>query len=73
MTTTITAHFDGQFIVPDQPVDLPIGQSLRVSVETTETIVDRFAELRELAVDLPDIPNDLAAQHDHYLYGTPKK
>jgi hypothetical protein len=73
MTTTITAHFDGQFIVPDQPVDLPIGQSLRISVETTEAIVDRFAELRELAVDLPDIPNDLAAQHDHYLYGTPKK
>lgn len=20
-----------------------------------------------------DLPNDLAAQHDHYLYGTPKR
>src|SRR5882672_2774695 len=31
--TTITAHFDGKFIVPDEPVELPIGQPLRVSCE----------------------------------------
>jgi hypothetical protein len=23
--------------------------------------------------DNPDLPADLAAQHDHYLYGTPKR
>ena len=28
MRLTIRAHFDGRFIVPDEPVDLPAGQSL---------------------------------------------
>jgi hypothetical protein len=26
-----------------------------------------------LEADLPDAPSDLAGQHDHYLYGTPKR
>ena len=33
----------------------------------------RYADLLDLAADLPDAPPDLAAQHDHYLYGTPKR
>ena len=33
----------------------------------------RYADLLDLAADLPDAPPDLAAQHDHYLYGMPKR
>ena len=70
--TTITAHFDGKFIVPDEPVELPIGQTLLVSCEVVRAS-PRFAELLNLAADLPGAPTDLAAQHDHYLYGSPKQ
>jgi hypothetical protein len=33
MGQTISAHFDGKVIVPDEPIQLPVGQSLRVVVE----------------------------------------
>lgn len=72
MTRTITAHFDGKVIVPDEVVELPVGQSLRLQLELVENRAP-FADLLDFAADLPDAPSDLAAQHDHYLYGTPKK
>lgn len=73
MTHMISAHFDGKVIVPDEPVELPIGQPLRIRVELTEQPAARFENLLDLAADLPDAPPDLAAQHDHYLYGSPKR
>jgi hypothetical protein len=69
MTRTIAAHFDGKVIVPDEPVQLPVGQPLRLHLELTET-PPRFADFLRFAADLPDAPSDLAAQHDHYLYGS---
>lgn len=73
MSTDFSAHYDGHVIVPDQPVSLPIGQKLRVRVETPAEQPGQFAGLAELAADLPDSPGDLSIQHDHYLYGTPKR
>jgi hypothetical protein len=73
MTHSLTGHFDGQFIVPDEPVQLPVGQPLRIRVELVEPSSPRFAELLRLASDLPDAPPDLSVQHDHYLYGAPKR
>lgn len=72
MSHSIAAHFDGQFIVPDEPVQLPVGQPLRVHVEVVGA-APRFAEFLGFARDLPDAPADLSAQHDHYLYGTLKR
>jgi len=73
MNHTISAHFDGKVIIPDEPVELPVGQRLRVQLEVEGTSSARFAELLSFAADLPDAPTDLASQHDHYLYGTPKR
>jgi hypothetical protein len=73
MTRTLTAHFDGKVIVPDEPVQLPVGQRLQICVELAEAPPARFADLLQFAADLPDAPPDLAAQHDHYLYGNPKR
>ena len=73
MSETISAHFDGKVIVPDEPLQLPIGQPLRVRMEVADAPAARFAEFLQFAADLPDAPADLAAQHDHYLYGTPKQ
>ncbi len=73
MTQMITAHFDGKVLVPDEDVELPVGQPLRLHIELTSSAAPRFADLLELGADLPDTPTDLAAQHDHYLYGNPKQ
>lgn len=73
MSTTFSGHYDGRVIIPDQPVALPIGQKLQLRVETPGNEAGQFADLAKFAADLPDSPGDLSAQHDHYLYGTPKK
>jgi hypothetical protein len=73
MTIEITAHYDGRVIVPDQPISLPIGQKLQLRVETSADDSGQFANLADFAADLPGSPGDLSAQHDHYLYGMPKR
>ena len=37
MSTTISAHFDGQVIVPDQPLSLAPGEKVRVTIEREQT------------------------------------
>jgi hypothetical protein len=74
------AHFDGKVIVPEQAVDLPRDRSFVVHVETfggTDPAAKSPAQsalqcLAENAVE-DELPRDLSAQHDHYLYGTPKR
>lgn len=74
------AHFDGKVIVPQDAVDLPLGRTFVVHIETDAdarraeptTPVDALQWLSDNAVD-DDLPHDLSAQHDHYLYGTPKR
>jgi hypothetical protein len=91
MARTISAHFDGKVIVPDEPIDLPAGQRVYVLVYPaepekpagpadgtppatgTEPGSSKFAWLEDIVADLPDAPPDLSSQHDHYLYGTPKR
>ena len=69
----IKAHFDGKVIVPDEPVELPIGEPLRLQIELGRIGRPQFEELLSFGVDCPDLPSDLSKQHDHYLYGTPKR
>jgi len=80
MTTHLKAHYDGRVLVPEQPVDLPVGRRLDIQVvavpEERSQRPGLLKELAGLAHTLPDnpaAPTDGAAQHDHYLYGTPKK
>ena len=74
----INAHYDGKVIVPDEPVDLPPNQALIVRIEAKK--VDEsparesaLAWLVANASDNTDVPADLSHQHDHYLYGVPKR
>jgi hypothetical protein len=73
MIQSILAKFDGSVIVPDEPLALEPGQRLRVEIEAVAADEPRFAGLLELETDISDAPSDLASQHDHYLYGTPKR
>lgn len=70
MSTSFSAHFDGRVIIPDQPVSLPVGQQLQISVEA---VPGQFSDLKQFAADFADSPGDLSVQHDHYLYGTTKR
>jgi hypothetical protein len=36
--TTLRAHFDGKVLVPEQPVDLPVGKSLHLDVREAEEL-----------------------------------
>ena len=75
------AHTDGKVIVPDEPVDLSRGQRFVVTLEPVrdddqgqDTEPNWLRTAREVARQMPhNLPEDLAEQHDHYLYGTPKK
>ncbi|MEX0774983.1 MAG: hypothetical protein WD042_04630 [Phycisphaeraceae bacterium] len=76
--TNLRAHFDGKVLVPTGPVDLPVGPELEVQVTPVESGTDLslLQRLAKLAQDMPpdpDAPTDGAAQHDHCLYGLPKK
>jgi hypothetical protein len=76
---TLRAHFDGKVLQFDEPVDLPVNAPLKVDVHfavpeasTSTPLQDLAGLLNDLPAD-PDWPADGAAQHDHYLYGTPKR
>jgi hypothetical protein len=80
--TTLKAHFDGKVLVPDEPVNLPVNRALKVQVEPVEPSAAPASEEKPLlkllkAIEAmpsnPDWPPDGAAQHDHYLYGLPKR
>jgi hypothetical protein len=60
-------------IVPDDSAALPEGTRVRIipaPVEKAKAFGERFAKFKGAAKDLP---LDLAAQHDHYRLGTPKR
>lgn len=74
----LRGHFDGRAIVLDDPVDLPQGKALIVHVELESPApppIDSSALdwIIQNAVESPSVPVDGAAQHDHYLYGVPKR
>ncbi|HET6881511.1 MAG TPA: hypothetical protein VFI31_15215 [Pirellulales bacterium] len=60
-------------IVPDDGAALTEGARVRITpvvVEKGKSFGERFAEFKGAARGLPE---DLAAQHDHYRLGTPKR
>ena len=84
MTKTVTAHFNGSAFIPDEPVEVPKGCQVTVLLtipSETEagvpkqsfTGLTRLAAMAKALPPDPDAPKDGSAQHDHYLYGTPKR
>ena len=80
MTKTIHATFDGEVFRPETPVDLEVDGHYVLTVERAapkegqaqrDDLDDLADFLKSIAVHT-GIP-DLAAEHDHYLYGTPKR
>ena len=61
-------------IVLDSPQNLPEGARIEVLVKPATQAVSSLGKmLLRHAGKAVGLPDDLAAQHDHYLHGTPKR
>ena len=68
----LTGKFDGKnFVVDKLPEGIPPNTPIRIIVGTGAR-PSSFAEIAANAID-GNLPPDFAAQHEHYMYGTPKQ
>jgi hypothetical protein len=66
-------HAKKRAVVPDEPVPLPEGAEATVGLERKKRRQPTLGqELMKFAGKAKGLPPDLARNHDHYLYGTPK-
>nr|QNO57302.1 hypothetical protein HCLJFGEB_00046 [Methanosarcinales archaeon ANME-1 ERB7] len=74
-TKTLHAVFDGKVLKPEGAVDLELGKRYVLSIESKQKINDIEKDpafnLSSLAVKTNI--SDLATEHDHYLYGIPRR
>ncbi len=71
---SIKAVYDGKRVKFLEPVNLPANTPLEVIVKEKhgrKRRQDSWDSLGDDAIDLE--VSDLAEQHDHYLYGVPKR
>jgi predicted DNA-binding antitoxin AbrB/MazE fold protein len=73
----IDAIYENGVFRPVEPVDLPDKLEVRLSFQPKSSgghpALKRLLEIAERYPRNPNSPTDRAAQHDHYLYGTPKR
>jgi hypothetical protein len=78
----IHAVYENGVFRPTEPVDLPEKYRVKVVVDEANgagspaSPASPLARLAALATEFPanpNLPGDLAEQHDHYLYGAPKR
>lgn len=64
-------------IVLDQPGKLEDGTAVRVLPVEERSVGEKAESLKEMLLSFAGIveglPSDMALNHDHYLYGVPKK
>jgi hypothetical protein len=71
---TLQGTLQNGMIVLDQPAPWPEGTRVEVLVKPAEEKQPTLRErLLKHAGTVPDLPPDMAAQHDHYIHGTPKR
>jgi hypothetical protein len=74
-----SGHIKNGVIVFDQPVALPEGMEVFVEVPATAPIkapgerLPPTQSLLKYAGKAVGLPEDASENHDHYLYGTPKR
>jgi hypothetical protein len=68
---TYRAHIKGGVAVPDDPVTLRDGTPVLIQPIEQATSLEEL--LRDVAGKGKNLPSDGSIQHDHYIYGTPKR
>jgi predicted DNA-binding antitoxin AbrB/MazE fold protein len=76
MGLTIEAVYENGVLKPTQP--LPFKEHEKVTITVVPAGPSLVERIAARAAALPPevlamLPDDLASQHDHYLYGTPKR
>jgi len=66
-------HVKGGVVVLDTEVQLPDGIEVTVEPILPPGRKTMAAQLGDLIGSVPDLPADMAEQHDHYLHGAPKR
>ncbi|OOP56617.1 MAG: hypothetical protein AYP45_08105 [Candidatus Brocadia carolinensis] len=74
MSKTLHVIFDGKVLRPEGPVDLKPNTHYVVTIEREEKsgTQDLWNVLGNFAGKVEG-PEDWSQEHDHYLYGTPKR
>ncbi len=78
---TYQGHIENGLIILDEPANLPDGVKVRVELITDGDASRKpkvgpgthFEHYTSIIGAIDDLPKDFAAQHDHYIHGTPKK
>lgn len=78
---TYRGHIKDGLVVLDDPIALPDGTTVTIVVRPVDSVAcpstDRKDTLSEsllrFAGAVQGLPSDLARNHDHYLYGIPKR
>ena len=76
MAITVEAVYANGVLKPSQPLPLKEHEKVRVTVEAGQpSLAQRIVALaHDLPPEVVDAwPTDGASQHDHYLYGAPKR
>ena len=66
-------HVKGGVVVFDPGIQLPEGVEVKVEPIAPSTGKTLAEQLGDLVGSVRDLPSDMAAQHDHYLHGAPKR
>lgn len=70
----VTVVFDGEVLRPDAPLDLRIDRRYVVTIQKELPIAAADAwDVLDALTGMVNAPIDWAIEHDHYLYGTPKR
>lgn len=79
---TLNAHILNGSIVLDEPHPLPEGAAVQVVIVAAGSPVESshgdepstlYERLAPVIGTVSGLPSDLSMNHDHYLYGVPKK
>jgi hypothetical protein len=77
MTKQLTVIFDGKVFHPETNIDFKSNTRYLISILSEAEIPEKTSEdawdiLEDMAGTI-EAPEDWSKEHDHYLYGTPKR
>jgi hypothetical protein len=70
---TYRGHVQSGVVVFDGPESPPEGATVEVAVLSANPESSLRDLLLEFAGTIDGLPSDMAAQHDHYIHGRPKR
>ena len=75
MSKTLTVVFDGNVLRPDSPLNLEPNTRLIITIHSVEqpAVQENAWDVLEAMTGTVEAPSDWSSEHDHYLYGTPKR